>query len=96
MVFTFKAQRNQERMQAVQLKTAEVQAKYKQSRDPYAKQKMQMELMAIYKKEGINPISSFIPMFLSIPFLTAMFTVMRSTNLLKTAQIGLIKLIETP
>lgn len=96
LVFTFKAQRNQERMQAVQLKTAEVQAKYKQSRDPYAKQKMQMELMAIYKKEGINPISSFIPMFLSIPFLTAMFTVMRSTNLLKTAQIGLIKLIETP
>jgi len=96
LVFTFKAQRNQERMQAVQLKTAEVQAKYKQSRDSYAKQKMQMELMAIYKKEGINPISSFIPMFLSIPFLTAMFTVMRSTNLLKTAQIGLIKLIETP
>lgn len=96
LVFTFKAQRNQERMQAVQLRTAEVQAKYKQSRDPYAKQKMQMELMAIYKKEGINPISSFIPMFLSIPFLTAMFTVMRTTNLLKTTQVGAIRLIETP
>lgn len=96
LVFTFRAQQNQERMQAVQLKTAEIQAKYKYSRDPYAKQKMQMELMGIYKKEGINPISSFIPMFLSIPFLTAMFTVVKSTTLLKTTQLGLIKLIETP
>lgn len=96
LVFTFKAQQNQERMQAVQLKTAEIQAKYKYSRDAYAKQKMQMELMAVYKKEGINPISSFIPMFLSIPFLTAMFVVIKSTTLLKTSQIGLIKLIETP
>lgn len=96
LAFTFKAQQNQERMQAVQLKTAEIQAKYKQSRDQYSKQKMQMELMAVYKKEGINPISSFIPMFLSIPFLTAMFTVVKSTNLLKTAQVGAIKLIETP
>ncbi|MBE4704180.1 membrane protein insertase YidC [Spiroplasma platyhelix] len=96
LVFTFKAQQNQEKMQAIQLKTSEIQAKYKYSRDPQAKQKMQMELMGIYKKEGINPIASFIPMFLSIPFLTAMFTVIKSTTLLKTTQIGLIKLIETP
>lgn len=96
LVFTFKAQQNQERLQAVQLKTAEIQAKYKTSRDPSAKQKMQMELMGVYKKEGINPIASFIPMFLAIPFLTAMFTVVKSTTLLKTTQIGLIKLIETP
>lgn len=96
LVFTFKAQQNQERLQAVQLKTAEIQAKYKYSRDSYAKQKMQMELMGIYKKEGINPISSFIPMFLAIPFLTAMFTVIKSTTLLKMTQIGLVKLIESP
>lgn len=96
LVFTFKAQQNQERLQAVQLKTAEIQAKYKYSRDPYAKQKMQMELMGIYKKEGINPVSSFIPMFLAIPFLTAMFTVIKSTTLLKMTQVGLIKLIESP
>lgn len=96
LVFTFKAQQSQEKMQAVQLKTAEIQAKYKYSRDPYAKQKMQTELMSVYKKEGINPISSFIPMFLSIPFLTAMFIVVKSTTLLKTTELGLIKLIETP
>lgn len=96
LIFTFKAQQNQERMQAVQMKTAEVQAKYKHSRDAYAKQKQQQELMAIYKKEGINPIASFIPMFLAIPFFTAMYTVVKSTHLLKTTQIGLIKLIETP
>lgn len=96
LIFSFKAQQNQERLQAVQLKTAEIQAKYKYSRDPYAKQKMQMELMGIYKKEGINPISSFIPMFLAIPFLTAMFIVIKSTTLLKMTQIGLVKLIESP
>lgn len=96
LVFTFKAQQSQEKMQAVQMKTSEIQAKYKHSRDAYAKQKMQMELMAIYKKEGINPVSSFIPLLLSIPFLTAMYLVVKSTNMLKTTQIGLIKLIETP
>lgn len=96
LVFTFKAQQNQEKLQGVQLKTSEIQAKYKYSTDPSAKQKMQMELMNIYKKEGINPIASFIPMFLSIPFLTAMYTVIRSTTLLKTTQIGMIKLIESP
>lgn len=96
LVFTFKAQQNQEKLQAVQLKTSEIQAKYKYSRDPNAKQKMQMELMGIYKKEGINPIASFVPMLLSIPFLTAMYTVIKSTTLLKTSQVGLIKLIESP
>lgn len=96
LVFTFKAQQNQEKMQSVQMKTAEIQAKYKHSRDPNAKQKQQMELMAIYKKEGINPMAAFIPMFLSLPFLTAMFTVMKSTNLLKNTVVGAISLVEQP
>lgn len=96
LVFTFKAQQNQEKMQSVQMKTAEIQAKYKYSRDPNAKQKQQMELMAIYKKEGINPMAAFIPMFLSLPFLTAMYTVMKSTNLLKNTVVGAIHLVEQP
>ncbi|MBP1524889.1 MAG: membrane protein insertase YidC [Spiroplasma ixodetis] len=96
LVFTFKAQQNQEKMQSVQMKTSEIQAKYKHSRDPSAKQKQQMELMAIYKKEGINPMAAFIPMFLSLPFLTAMFTVMKSTNLLKNTVVGAISLVEQP
>lgn len=96
LVFTFKAQQNQERMQSVQMRTAEIQAKYKHSRDPSAKQKQQMELMAVYKKEGINPMAAFIPMFLSLPFLTAMFTVMKSTNLLKNTTVGYISLVEQP
>lgn len=96
LTFTFKAQQNQQKMQAVQMKSAEIQAKYKHSRDPRAKQKQQMELMAVYKKEGINPMAAFIPMILSLPFLTAMYTVMRSTNVLKNTQVGAISLLEQP
>lgn len=96
LVFTFKAQQNQEKMQSVQMKTAEVQAKYKHSRDPNAKQKQQMELMAIYKKEGINPMAAFIPMILSMPFILAMYNVMKSTNILKNTTVGAIQLVEQP
>jgi len=96
LVFSFKAQQSSERMQAVQMKTSAIQAKYKHSRDHNAKQKMQMELMAIYKKEGINPMAAFIPIILSMPFLFSLFQVMKLTNVLKNTSVGYIRLVETP
>lgn len=96
LIFTFKAQKNQDKMQAMQLKQAEVQAKYKGSNDPNAKQKQQMELMALYKKEGISPMSAFTSSFVSMPVLFAMYAIVRSTHAIKVAQVGEIKLIEQP
>jgi YidC/Oxa1 family membrane protein insertase len=94
--FTWKSQKNQERMQIVQGKQAEIQAKYAGKKDPASKQKQQMETMELYKKEGISPFSSIVASFASMPFLFAMYAIVRSAHALKVAQVGEIKLIEQP
>ena len=96
LLFTWKTQSNQEKMTSLQGKQAEIQEKYKGSKDPAAKQKQQMELMALYKKEGISPISSLVTSFLSMPFLFAMLSVVRSAHALKVATVGQISLVEQP
>lgn len=96
LAFTWKSQMNQEKMTTLSAKQAEIQEKYKGSSDPSAKQKQQLELMALYKKEGISPISSMATQVLTMPFLFGMFVVVRATRALKTAQIGQISLIEQP
>ncbi|WP_100917124.1 membrane protein insertase YidC [Spiroplasma floricola] len=96
LAFTWKTQLNQEKMQGLQAKQAEIQEKYKNSSDPSAKQKQQMELMSLYKREGISPMSSIATSFLSMPFLFAMFAVVRATHALKVATVGQITLVEVP
>lgn len=83
-------------MQLLQIKQAEIQAKYKGSKDPAAKQKQQMEMMQLYRKEGVSPLSTIGSSFLSIPFLIAMYTVVKSARDLKMATIGQVSLIEKP
>ncbi len=96
LAFSFKSQMNQERMQSLQLKQSEIQAKYKRSPDPAAKQKQQMEIMAMYRKEGISPLSSIGVIFLSFPFLIAMYVVIKSVRQLRVAHIGALYLINRP
>ena len=54
-------------MKAIQARYAHLKAT-----DP-AKQKMQQETMALYKKHGANPVSGCLPMLLTMPILFAMF-----------------------
>ncbi|WP_342224043.1 membrane protein insertase YidC [Spiroplasma endosymbiont of Asaphidion curtum] len=96
LAFSWKSQKNQEKMQAIQLKQGEIQAKYKGSADPQARQKMQLELMGLYKKEGVKPLASFANLFLSMPFLYAMFMVVRSMRILKEQEFGAISFTITP
>ena len=83
LLFSFKSQMNQEKMQMLQMKQSEIQAKYKGSKDQMSKQKQQMETMALYRKEGMSPFSAIGVQFLSIPFLVAMYTVIKSLRELK-------------
>ncbi len=96
LVFSFKAQMNQDKMQIVQLKQSEITAKYKYSKDPAAKQKQQLEVMALYKKEGMNPMASIAVTLLSFPFLIAMYQVIRTTRTLKVATVGQVSLLDQP
>lgn len=96
LLLSWNAQKNQEKMQLVQIKQADIQAKYKNLNDPTAKQRQQMEIMNLYKKENVNPLSTIMTGFLSVPFLIAVYTVVRSVRQLRIASIGEINLIENP
>jgi len=56
------------RMQSVAPKIKELQEKYKDNR-----QKLNIEMAELYKKEGYNPLSGCLPMLLQIPIFFAMY-----------------------
>ena len=66
--FSAKAFKAQRRMQALQPELKKLQAKHKDDRETLAR-----EMMAFYKKEGINPTSSCLPTLVQIPFLIVLF-----------------------
>ena len=95
--FSWKLQVNQDKMQILQLKQAEIKAKYKEmAQSKELKRKQQMEIMQLYKKEKVSPFSAVGSIFLSGPFLFALYVAIRSTRALKSARVGSIFLINTP
>lgn len=71
---THKSFESMQKMQALQPKLKEVQEKYKN--DP---QKLNQATMALYKKEGVNPMGGCLPMLIQMPLLFGLFIVFRST-----------------
>src|SRR5512141_645957 len=70
--FGFKQIKSMQHMQALQPKIKELQKKYKNN-----KQKQQEETMKLYKEAGVNPLGGCLPMLLTLPFLFAMYAVIR-------------------
>lgn len=62
------------KMAVAQPEIAKVQAKYANRQDPQSKQRMQQELMAVYKKHKINFLGCFTPL-LQMPIFMAMYNV---------------------
>ena len=69
-----KAMRSSIQMQAVQPYMKEIQERYKD--DP---QKLQTEMMRLYKEHGVNPFGGCWPMLLPMPILLALFFVFQNT-----------------
>lgn len=67
-----KAFRAQRRLQALQPELKKLQEKHKGDKETLSK-----ELMAFYKKEGVNPASSCLPTIVQIPILIALFFVFK-------------------
>jgi YidC/Oxa1 family membrane protein insertase len=70
--FGFKQIKSMQHMQALQPKIKDLQRKYKNN-----KQKQQEETMKLYKEAGVNPLGGCLPMLLTLPFLFAMYAVIR-------------------
>ncbi len=62
------------KMAKVQPKVKEIQAKYKKKKtDPQARAKMNQEMMALYKEEGVNPMAGCLPLLVQMPLLWALY-----------------------
>jgi len=74
------------KMQEIQPQVKKIQehyAKYKAT-DP-AKQKMNQELMELYRERGVNPASGCVPMLLTIPVMLAMWALLQTSIELRGA-----------
>lgn len=64
---------SQRKMQKIQPKIKEIQEKYK-----WDNQKLWIELMALYKKEKVNPVGSCLPLLIQMPILIVVYHVLIS------------------
>lgn len=71
---TKKSFESSQNMQKIQPEIKALQAKYKA--DP---QRLNKEMMGLYKKHGVNPLGGCLPILLQMPLLWALFIVFRTT-----------------
>jgi YidC/Oxa1 family membrane protein insertase len=64
--------RSMRRMQLVAPELKALQEKYKDDRE-----RQQREMLALYKKHGVNPLASCFPFLLQIPFFIAVYSLLR-------------------
>ena len=69
---TIKQTRSMHDMQRIQPKLTEVQEKYKND-----KEKMQEEMMKLYKEHQVNPLGGCLPMIVQLPVMIALFQMLR-------------------
>ena len=81
---TGKGFRSMANMRRVQPELQRIQERYKNDR-----QKLSMEMMSLYKKEGVNPMGGCLPMLASFPFFIALFFVLRESLELRHAPFAL-------
>lgn len=67
--------RSMKRMQEVQPLMKALQEKYKDQPD-----KLNQEMMALYKENGVNPFAGCLPLLIQMPFLYAVFAVLQNFN----------------
>jgi YidC/Oxa1 family membrane protein insertase len=64
--------KSMKRLQEVQPLMKEIQEKYKDQPE-----KLQQEMMSLYRTHGVNPLSGCLPLLIQMPFFLAIFTVLR-------------------
>jgi YidC/Oxa1 family membrane protein insertase len=75
---SIKTTRSMREMQRVQPEVKRIQAKYKGKKDATARQKMNEEMMALYKEHGVHPLGGCFPLVLQFPALIGLFYVVRA------------------
>lgn len=81
MPFDYKSRVGMRKTTKIQPQVAALQKKYANDKD-----KLNTKMAELYKKEGVNPLSSCLPMLLTFPILIAMFNAMRMVSNEKLVQ----------
>lgn len=79
-------------MQRLQPKLKAIQAKYKKKKDAQSRQQMQQEQMALYKREGVNPmggITGCLPLLAQFPILIGFYNMLTVAVELRGANFAL-------
>jgi len=77
---TVKQMRSMERMRTLQPKIKELQSKFADDR-----QKQSEEMMALYRREKVNPLGGCLPMVLQLPVFIGLFYALRGSIQLRQA-----------
>ena len=75
-------------MQLLQPEMQALQAKYKGKKDPESRQRMNEEMMALYRKHGTNPMASCLPILVQMPIFFALFRVLASLSAVASGKYG--------
>lgn len=67
------------KMQLLQPQLKELQQKYS-SKDTATQQKLQQEMMALYKENGVNPLAGCLPLLIQMPILMAFYYAISRTQ----------------
>lgn len=77
---TYKGMKSMKKMQQLQPKMKKIQAKYKDNRE-----KLNTEVMDLYKRHKVNPVGGCLPMLLQIPVFFALYSALMSAVELRHA-----------
>ena len=88
---SFKSMLSMKKMQALQPKIEEVRTKYKDN-----PQKLNVEIMELYKREKVNPFGGCLPLLLQIPVFFALYQLLMRLISLKGAHFLWIKDLSEP
>lgn len=76
---TIKQIKSSKKMQEIQPKLKELQAKYS-SKDAATQQKYQQEMMQLMRESGVNPLSGCLPIFIQMPILIGFYHAISRMN----------------
>ena len=88
---SMKGTKNQLKMQEVQTDVAKIKARYERydlKKDKKMKQKQQAEIMALYKKNEVNPVGSLGTIFVTMPIFISLWIIIASLPAYKIASMG--------
>jgi len=87
-LLTFNSQKGTQKMQDIQPEILKIQAKYGQNPSQEDRQKMSMELMAVYEKYGVKPLAPFASLLITFPVFIAMYRAVMYLGVLRTGNIA--------